>query len=224
MNDLVPAAWILAGYLLGSVSFAYLVVRARAGVDLRTIGSGNLGATNVGRALGRKWALIVYALDFLKGFALPAALRACEDRATWDGGPPLAASVGLAAFLGHCYPLWHGFRGGKGVATASGLIVALAPWAGLATLGLFGATLAAFRMISLGSVVAAVALPFLYVAVVGRAEALGAGGRWILGLFALIAAWVTVRHRGNLARIAAGTEPKIGTRRSAGPRDGVSQG
>lgn len=215
MDAPAAAATLLASYALGSVSFAYLAAKLLRGVDLRAVGSGNLGATNASRVLGRKWGVAIYLLDFLKGFAPALLVLRCagDPRLGGPGGPPLAACAGLAAFVGHCYPAWHGFRGGKGVATASGLVLALSPWAGLTAFAVFGALVLAFRFISVGSVAAAAALPFLHVAFGGVESTLTGGGRWITGLFALIAAWVIVRHRSNLRRVLAGEEPKVGKRK-----------
>lgn len=215
MDAPAAAATLLASYALGSVSFAYLAAKLLRGVDLRAVGSGNLGATNASRVLGRKWGVAIYLLDFLKGFAPALLVLRCADdpRLGGPGGPPLAACAGLAAFVGHCYPAWHGFRGGKGVATASGLVLALSPWAGLTAFAVFGALVLAFRFISVGSVAAAAALPFAHVAFGGVDATLTGGGRWITGLFALIAAWVIVRHRSNLRRVLAGEEPKVGKRK-----------
>lgn len=221
MNASVAVGVLAASYALGSVSFADLVARSK-GVDLRKVGSGNLGATNAGRALGRGWGFAIYALDLLKGLAPVCVARALSGDAApfGDGGPPLPESAGFAAFVGHCYPVWHGFRGGKGVATASGLVLASSPWAALAAFAAFGLVVAAFRMISLGSVVASLVLPFAHVAAVGADAAFGGGGRWVTGLFALIAVWVIVRHRSNLARVFAGTEARIGGARAGveGPK------
>jgi glycerol-3-phosphate acyltransferase PlsY len=217
MDALVAAAVVVAAYALGSISFALLFVRWKKGVDLRTVGSGNLGATNASRVLGRGYGIAIYALDFLKGFA-PAALVAgpLGDPAPFGAsGPALAPLAGLAAFLGHCYPAWHGFRGGKGVATASGLVLALSPVAGLAALATFGVLVLLFRMISVGSTAAAAILPFAHLAAAGRAAALAGRGAYVTGLFALVALWVIVRHRSNLARVVAGTEAKVGGRRAA---------
>ncbi len=198
-----------AGYLLGSIPFAWMVVRARAGVDLRTVGSGNVGATNASRVLGRAWFFAVFALDFGKG---AAAVLVAEhlfrpggpagDAAAWV--PPAGAA---GALLGHMFPFALGFRGGKGVATGAGVVAPLAPLALAVGLAAFGATAAISRFVSLGSVVAALATTAAYVLLGGPPE----GPRLpAFVLLAVFAALVLVRHVPNFRRIAAGTEPRIG--------------
>jgi acyl phosphate:glycerol-3-phosphate acyltransferase len=223
MHALPAVAIVVASYALGSVSFAYLAAKRLRGIDLRTVGSGNLGATNASRVLGRGFGIAIYALDFLKGLAPVVIARRVDPNATigGSGGPELAAIAGLAAFLGHCYPAWHGFRGGKGVATASGMVLALSPIAGLVAFVVFGAALLFGRMISLGSVLAATALAPAHVFATGAA-AFAAPGAWTTGLFALVAFWVIARHRSNLARIFSGTEAKIG--RKVAPDAGAASG
>ncbi|MDA1259594.1 MAG: glycerol-3-phosphate acyltransferase [Planctomycetota bacterium] len=190
------------GYALGSISFALLFARAR-GVDLRTVGSGNLGATNASRALGRGTGVLIYLLDALKGF-LPAGVLFWT---THD--PALAAAAGAGAFLGHVLPVWHGFRGGKGVATLSGALLALSPWTALAAGISLGATVLMTRMISAGSIAFGIVL--------GPAA-------WVLGeprpIF-LLAAFggllLVFTHRANIQRIRTGRESRIGERRAAAP-------
>ncbi len=219
MDAFVVAAVVVAAYALGSISFAMLAVRWKLGVDLRTVGSGNLGATNASRVLGRGYGVAIYLLDFLKGFApVFVTERFLGDPPLFGAnGPPLAAAAGLAAFLGHCYPAWHGFRGGKGVATASGLVIALSPAAGFTALAVFGLLVLTVRMISVGSTLAAAVLPFAYIAFAGRATAFSGRGGYVTGLFTLIAAWVIVRHRSNLVRVWNGTEAKIGSKKTSPP-------
>ena len=150
-----PLAAFLVGmaYLLGSVSFAVLLVRSTTGKDIRTEGSGNAGATNVLRAHGKALGLAVAALDVGKGAAAVALVRL----ATAD--PRYAAAAAFAAVLGHVFPIFYGFRGGKGVATAFGAFLVLAPLAALVCSGVFFVVVAVTRYVSLGSVVAMVALP-----------------------------------------------------------------
>jgi acyl phosphate:glycerol-3-phosphate acyltransferase len=223
--NVLAAAGILAGsYALGSVSFAYLATRRIKGVDLRTVGSGNLGATNAARVLGKTWGRVIFVLDLAKGLAPVVVVRALGDPAPFGASaPPLAPLAGLAAFVGHCYPAWHGFRGGKGVATASGVVLALSPYAGLCAFAVFYATVKTLRMISVGSVVATASLPVLHVLFTGQSSLAGRG-RWTSGLFLLLAAWVVVRHRANLARVFAGTEPRIGEAPTADGRRGGDSG
>jgi len=150
-----PLAAFLVGvaYLLGSVSFAVLLVRSTTGKDIRSEGSGNAGATNVLRAHGKALGLAVAALDVGKGAAAVALVRL----ATAD--PRYSAAAALAAVVGHVFPVFYGFRGGKGVATAFGAFLVLAPASALVCAGIFVAVVAATRYVSLGSVVAIVALP-----------------------------------------------------------------
>lgn len=204
-----PALAIGVAYLAGSVPTAYLAGRLLKGVDLRTVGSGNLGATNVYRSLGATAAVAVLLLDALKG-ALPAlflpgrldgAWRMGSDRLLWWG-----LAFGAAAILGHARPillLWRG--GGKGVATAAGVFAALAPASFLVALLAFVLTFWRTRIVSAASLAAAIALPL--------GAVVTAGVRSPPFLVALaVSAFVIWSHRANIARIRAGTEPRFGTR------------
>ena len=191
-----------AGYGLGSISFALLLARAR-GIDLRQVGSGNLGATNAGRALGRKSGIVVYFLDALKGFA-PTWL--CWH---WTQSLDLAVLTGTGAFLGHLWPIWHGFRGGKGVATLSGALLALAPWVVLAAGVSFLAGLVLTRIMSVGSLAFGLALgPAAFVLRSPAPVTIFAA----LGGVALI-----LTHRANIRRLLRGEEKPLGKR---GAEDG----
>lgn len=185
-----------AGYLLGSVPFGVLMARAFGLGDLRKIGSGNIGATNVLRTGNRAAAALTLALDAAKGAVAVMVARAAGL------GEDAAALAGLAAFLGHLFPVWIGFRGGKGVATFLGTLLALAPLAGVAACGTWLATAAVFRISSLSALVAAALAPLVMIAL-GAEGALAA---------AVMAALVFVRHRANIARLRAGTEPRIGAK------------
>lgn len=185
-----------AGYLLGSVPFGVLMARAFGLGDLRKIGSGNIGATNVLRTGNRAAAALTLALDAAKGAVAVMVARAAGL------GEDAAALAGLAAFLGHLFPVWIGFRGGKGVATFLGTLLALAPLAGVAACGTWLATAAVFRISSLAALVAAALAPLVMIAL-GAEGALAA---------AVMAALVFVRHRANIARLRAGTEPRIGAK------------
>lgn len=189
-----PALAVLA-YLVGSISFAEIVAR-RAGVDIRGEGSGNPGATNVGRVLGKKQGRIVLVLDVLKG-VLPALLARTVLDPTW------MAVVGFVGTLGHCYPLWHRFRGGKGAATAAGVLLVLIPWAGVT---------AALTYLGLRKLTKRASVGSLAGALMGGGVATAL--HWItalpvelVGMAWGIAALVFVRHHDNLARLWAGTEP-----------------
>lgn len=200
---------VLAGaYFVGSISFSLLIVRLLSRIDLRTVGSGNAGATNVLRASGRWPALLALALDVAKGVAPVRIAQAMGATAE------IAAGAGLAAVLGHVFPVWFGFRGGKGVATGFGVFVALFPLAAALALGLFVGVVGATRIVSLGSIVAAVALPLLALGLArgGWAPVIPTG----VALIATTAvAIVLARHRSNFARLLAGTERRLGSRRTA---------
>lgn len=183
-------------YLLGSVPTGVLVARLLGGADPRSSGSGNIGATNVGRTLGRKAGVLTLGGDALKGL-LPAAWALEVLPSPWE-----VATVALAAYLGHLYPLYLRFRGGKGVATGLGVFLALAPGSVFWAAAVFGAVVWKWRMVSVGSVSAAAALPLLC-----------AGFREppaVACLAVVVAVMTAWRHKDNLARVRAGTERRIG--------------
>ena len=192
-----PAVLVVAAYLLGSISFAVLVVRRKTGQDIRAEGSGNAGATNVLRAHGKKLAILVALLDVAKGAAAVFLMRLVTADPRW------AAAAGFAAILGHVFPVFYSFRGGKGVATAVGAFAVLAPLALLVCLGVFVAIVAATRYVSLGSVVSMALLP----AVAGGL--FGAPGA-VVTAAAATALLVIAKHLPNLKRLARGTERKLG--------------
>jgi len=190
------AAVILAGYLLGSIPFALLMARRWSATDLRRVGSGNLGAANVVRASGVRAGVLVALLDMLKG-ALSVLVA---ERLSPSAAAPAVA--GLAAIVGHIYPVWLRFRGGKGVATACGVFSILTPLAVPPALAVFVAAVWITKYISLGSVLASIALPPL---------AYAAGGQGPVVAAASAAAVIIVfRHRSNVARLRAGTERRLG--------------
>jgi len=191
-------AIIVAAYMIGSVPFALLLARRWGAADLRLIGSGNLGAANVLRTSGVKAGLVVAALDVAKG----AVSVMLAERFGGNGAAPAAA--GLAAIVGHIYPVWLRFRGGKGVATACGVFAVLTPPAIPAALAIFFVTVWATKYVSLGSVLASMALPPL-------AYAMGSPAPRVAAAFGA-AAIIVFRHRSNLARLRAGTERRIGVR------------
>ncbi|HEX9792676.1 MAG TPA: glycerol-3-phosphate 1-O-acyltransferase PlsY [Planctomycetota bacterium] len=193
------------GYLLGSVSFALLMARLH-GVDLAMVGSGNPGATNVSRALGVRVGVLVFLLDALKG--LLAAW--CALRLASEAPLTVAVAAGAGAVSGHCWPFWRRFRGGKGVATLSGVMLALDPLALLLAGSIWLAGLLATRFMSVASMGLAVGLPL---AVWLRDREAATAERLPLLGFALGAGLLLVwTHRGNLARLAAGTENRLGRR------------
>lgn len=182
------------GYLLGSVPFGVLLTRALGLGDLRSIGSGNIGATNVLRTGNKGAALATLLLDGGKGAAAVLLAR-------WLDGESAALVAGGAAFLGHLYPVWLGFRGGKGVATFLGTVIALAWPLGLGLCAIWLLTAALSRISSLSALVAAAAAPVL-------ALAMGQPGLAAVTLF--MAALIFLRHHENIARLRAGTELRIG--------------
>ena len=182
------------GYLLGSVPFGVVITRALGLGDLRKIGSGNIGATNVLRTGHKGAALATLLLDSGKG-AIAVLL------ARWLGGEGAALVAGAAAFLGHLFPVFLGFKGGKGVATFLGTLIALSWPLGLMACGLWLLTAALTRISSLSALVAAAGAPLL---------ALGFGARGLALAALFMAALIFLRHRANIARLVAGTEPRIG--------------
>jgi glycerol-3-phosphate acyltransferase PlsY len=193
----LAALLVVGGYLLGSVSFALLLVRWRTGSDIRMEGSGNAGATNVLRSHGKTLAAAVALLDVAKGTAAVLVVRLVT------ADPRYAAAAGFAAVLGHVFPLYSGFRGGKGVATAVGAFLALAPLATVICLAVFIAVVAVSRYVSLGSVVAIALLP-------PASSLLSRASRAIVLAAAATAIVVVFKHVENLKRLARGEERKLG--------------
>jgi acyl phosphate:glycerol-3-phosphate acyltransferase len=186
---------VLLAYLLGSVPTGY-IVGSLAGIDVRKAGSGNVGATNVARVVGKCHGIVTLVVDIAKGLvpvivALSLGLM-----------PAATAFVGVAAFLGHLYPVFLRFQGGKGVATALGVFLGLAPWATLVLMAIFVLVLLATRLVSLSSMVASASTPIVF---------------WfffhspiLTGTSLFIAAMIVLRHRGNIQRLRLGTEPRLG--------------
>jgi len=193
----MPVIAVLAAYIIGSIPFALIMARRWGTTDLRLIGSGNLGAANVWRVTGATAGVLVALLDILKG----AAGVVVAQRLDSDAAAPAVA--GVAAVVGHIYPVWLGFRGGKGVATSCGVFAVLTPLAVLAALGVFALSVWITKYISAGSVMASLALPPL-------AYVIGSPGS-VVAASAVVAALVLFRHRSNLTRVRAGTEPRVGT-------------
>jgi acyl phosphate:glycerol-3-phosphate acyltransferase len=185
--------WLLASYVCGSIPFGLIIVRASSGKDVRSVGSGNIGATNVARAAGRKAAIGTLILDAVKGL-VPVLLAA---RFAAGGQAWLPAGCAVAAVVGHCFPVWLRFRGGKGVATGLGVSLALAPWAALAGGAAWLVFYKVLRISSIGSL-AGVAVALLVAGFTAPRDAL-------LGL-AVVAVIILARHTGNIRRLLRRTE------------------
>ena len=200
---LITLPVLVAGYLLGSIPSGYLAGRWLAGLDIRREGSGSTGATNVLRVVGKGPALGVFLVDVLKGTAAVLLAKTVLD--PFGVGVVLA---GLAALAGHIWPVWLGWKGGKAVATGLGMLLGLTWPVGLACFGIFLAVLSVSRIVSLSSVVAALALPLL---MLGWFANTGLGLRWPYLVLALLTTVLVVwRHRSNIERLLAGTEPRLG--------------
>lgn len=187
---------IAAAYLLGSVSTAILTCRLMGLPDPRGVGSGNPGATNVLRAGGKKAAIITLLGDLIKG-TLPAAAAMLLHR-----GETVAALAGFAAFLGHLYPIYFGFKGGKGVATALGVLIGINPLTGAAAAATWLGMALIFRISSLAALIAFALAPVYFLLITQAAQA-----AWVLAVMSVLIFW---RHRRNLRNLAQGTEPRIG--------------
>ncbi len=194
-------ALLIGSYLLGSLPIGLWIAKKVKGVDIRTLGSGNIGSTNVGRVCGPVAGTVVFTLDIFKGL-LPPLLGARlhpDGVALASGWLVLAA---LLAIIGHNYSVWLGFQGGKGIATSAGALFGIAPPVGLSVLGVFLFELATIGYVSLGSILAALSLPFFMAYYY-------TGDRYRLA-FALAASLMAVyKHRANVQRLRAGTEPKV---------------
>ncbi len=214
----VYLVWQVAGYLIGGIPFGWLVCKQVAGIDIRKVGSGNIGATNVGRTLGFKYFLLVFLLDAAKGIIPTAA-------AIWFQGlvrfevpmeglqmvkaefAHLPELVGLAAILGHLFPIYLNGLGGKGVATSLGVFLILFPTATLISLVVFGVLLLTVRIMSVGSILFALCLIAIYF---WQTKDPFGTKAWVRTLFLIgVASMVIVKHRTNIIRLLSGTEPKL---------------
>lgn len=205
MTSSTGLALVLGAYLLGSVSFSFLIVKLKEGRDVRKVGSGNAGATNVLRASGPGAAVLALVLDLTKGIAAVLGTRLLE------APPQVVSGAAFAVVLGHVFPVFLGFRGGKGVATSAGALGALEPLAMLATLLVFLAVVGWKRYVSLGSIVAAMVFPLLAWAGHRLGKMPDVTPSTVIAS-AAIAALVLFRHRSNLVRLRRGSEPRLGER------------
>ena len=200
------SATAIVGYLLGSIPTGFLIAKAK-GIDIRGVGSGNIGATNVVRALGKPAGILVLVLDGLKGYA--ACQWLAEVMASWFAhqSPDLEVLKiigGVAAILGHNYTCWLKFKGGKGIATSAGVLIALVPWALLIILSVWIVVFALTRYVSLASIAASFSLPFATLLTRGSLTlVLVTGAMSILAIY---------KHKGNIARLINGTESRFGSK------------
>ena len=216
--NLIYGAAGVVSYLAGAIPFGYLLVKLKTGKDIRTMGSGNIGATNVARNLGVPWFVPVFVLDFMKGFA-PVLWLAPWVAARWhcpicqEPRATLQAFCALCALVGHMWPVWLGFRGGKGVATIGGILFALNWMAALGSMAVWVAVFIPFRYVSLGSVIGAIALPLAHYLTAPRVRPAGENP-WVITVFLGIAGVLVIyRHKANLRRLLAGTEKKFGRKK-----------
>jgi len=196
----------VVSYLLGSIPTGFLVAKGR-GIDIRTVGSGNIGATNVFRYLGKPAGVFVLLMDALKGWAAVVGLARLVALLVYPSADAqtrewLGVAAGISAILGHNYTCWLHFKGGKGIATSAGVLAALVPTALVIALGIWGVVCVATRYVSLGSIVAAFSLPFL-------AWLTGASVTmiWVAGIMGALAIY---KHKTNIRRLLNGTENRIG--------------
>jgi acyl phosphate:glycerol-3-phosphate acyltransferase len=191
------AVLVLAGYLSGSIPFGFVLAKLFLGVDVRTVGSGNIGGTNVARAGGRKLGIAVVLLDAAKAIVPILVARAVlgEDAEAW------VVAVAVAAFVGHVFPVWLRFRGGKGVATAFGIFVVLAPWAALAGIAAYAVAYLATRISSVGSLAGTAVTAATTFALHGPRRPVSWAGL-------VLALLIVLRHRDNIRRLLSGEEKR----------------
>ena len=211
-----PSLLVASAYLIGSVPFSFLIVKAVAGKDVRDHGSRNVGATNVARTAGKLPGIAALALDLAKGWGAVALARWLVTRPEWPFAPGpqfwqsrefWVALAGLVAVLGHMYPLWLRFHGGKGVATAAGVFLALDPTVFAGAILVFAIVLLVSRYVSLASMVTAAAVPLLFRYLAAAAPF------WHIMASIAIAIVVIARHHSNISRLALGTERKLGQKK-----------
>ena len=210
---------IIFGYLLGALPFGFLIGKAH-GKDLRQIGSGNIGATNAARVLGKKWGIICFLLDVGKGLLpmlLVPAFGLIQQPLT-TGQLVMWILVGVAAVLGHVFPIYLGFKGGKGVATSLGIVLGLWPYftvCGIAVFVIWAVTLMVWRYVSLSSIIAAVCFPVLLIGCILTLDSWSFNQLWpLVSIACLMAFLVVLRHRTNIIRLRNGSETKVFQKKS----------
>jgi glycerol-3-phosphate acyltransferase PlsY len=207
--------WLLTlatAYLLGSIPFGYLLVRVLRKEDVRAVGSGNIGATNVARAGGTSLGLLTLLCDALKGY-FSVFLATHLAPPTAHGPSTLAVAAAVTAVAGHIFPVWLRFRGGKGIATALGVFLALTPMVALAATGVFAFVVAITRYVSLGSVLAAFSIPLFALLLQHQRSTV-----LLVGL-SVIALLTVIKHQANITRLLRGTENRLGIKKSAAAAD-----
>jgi glycerol-3-phosphate acyltransferase PlsY len=211
---------IIGAYLLGSVPFGLIIAKAH-GKDLRSIGSGNIGATNLARALGRKWAIFCFCLDVLKGLVPMLTAGGLMSSVPDTGELALALAVGCAAVAGHIFPVYVKFKGGKGVATSFGVALGLWPYytiCSAVSFVIWAAAVSIWRYVSLASIAASVAFPVVLILLITLLVDWKLANLWpLLAAAIAIPVMVIVRHKENIKRLLAGTENKISGRKANPP-------
>jgi len=216
MTLLLPAALVVSAYVIGSIPFSFLVVKAFSGKDVREHGSRNVGATNVARTAGKLPGVVALVLDVAKGWGAVMVARGMVGRGDWPFGAGTLpwqsremwiALAGLIAVLAHMFPVWLRFHGGKGVATAAGVYLALDPRVVAAALIVFAIVIIVFRFVSLASIVTAAAVPLLFRFLAHDAPF------WRIVMSIAIAFAIIAKHHENIARMASGTERKTGQKK-----------
>lgn len=204
---------IIASYLIGSISFALVIAKAH-GIDLRKIGSGNLGATNLARACGKKWAYICFFLDMLKGFVPAISAKFIIISSQTDAlSLFLWLTIGAAAILGHVFPFYLGFKGGKGVSTSFGVVLGIWPYytiPGIIAFFIWASLVLIFKYISLAAVVTAAVYPFMLIALTATLKDWYFSTLWpLIAAAVVLCSLVIFLHRQNISRLLAGTEHKV---------------
>ncbi|MCX7703088.1 MAG: glycerol-3-phosphate 1-O-acyltransferase PlsY [Planctomycetota bacterium] len=233
MGQVLLLLFAVVAYLIGGIPFGLLIAKAK-GIDIRKVGSGNIGTTNVARALGKKYALLVFFLDFLKGalpvmaltvmmngfsFNLKSLFFTFSREALYNAGCKapsiisLAVLLGAFAVLGHCFSPYLKFRGGKGIATSAGATLMLLPLSFCVSVGIWILLILLFRYVSLASICAALSLPFSFLLIYSDIECFKYS--WAIYYCLFIAVLTTVKHIPNIKRLVSGKEPRVGEKKES---------